>query len=211
MNPVRGAIGGLLVLGLLLTAQRAQAEEGELQLGLATPFLVYSKATDKLDAGDSKTSGWAWGIGHNVVGEIGYGVTANLNLGGLFQLNGTSGTDESVNGDKTDFSSTSILLGPKLDYIILPGDKVQPFVGAVIGYQRSKASVEDFDSTTSGFTFMGRVGLRAFPGKEFSIDPWLGISYFTGSVKNETGGASDDHDISSFGTGVYLGISGWIH
>ena len=148
--------------------------------------------------------------GHRVTLEAGEVITG-LDFGNQSILGEIQGTKfEDADGDETDVSSTGFVLGPKLDYIILPGDKVQPFVGAVIGYQRDSSSVDDFDTTTSGFAFMARGGVRAFPGKEFSIDPWLGLSYFKGKVEYDLDGDSTDYDVSDLGLGVYLGISGWI-
>lgn len=202
------SIGSSLVA--LLAAPLARAEEGEFQLGLATPFLVYQSVTQETDPEDTDVSTTTWGITHEVLGEIGYGITPSLLVGGLFKLGGTSSSTE-VDGEDSDSSTFSLLLGPKLDYVISPGDKVQPFVGGVIGYlSESSSSGDDFESTTSGFEIMARGGLRIFPGKEFSIDPWLGLSYFTGSTENDFGDVSTDFDVSGFEIGVYVGVSGWM-
>lgn len=208
MSPIRGTVSGVFALGLLLSGAAAHAEEGEIQLGLATPFLVYTKTTEEDYSFDREQIVWQWGVGHEVVGEVGYGVTAHLNVGGLFRVYGTAGILQPRNGAETEVSSTGFAIGPKLDYIILPGDKVQPFVGAVVGYQRASTSVDDLEATLSGLTFMARGGIRAFPGKEFSIDPWLGLSYFTGSREDDLYG---ENDVSELDLGIYLGISGWIH
>jgi len=206
------SIGSSLVA--LLAAPLAHAEEGEFQLGLATPFLVYQSVTNETDPEDTDVSTTTWGITHEVLGEIGYGITPSLIVGGLFKLGGTSSSTE-VDGEDSDSSTFSLLLGPKLDYVISPGDKVQPFVGGVIGYLSSSTSTSfgdiDNKSSQSGFEFMARGGVRIFPGKEFSIDPWLGLSYFTGSNEDEgDDGNSVDTDVSRLRLGVFLGLSGWL-
>lgn len=198
----------------LVAAPLARAEEGEFQLGLGTPFLGYSSATVEPDEGDETTlSGITWGIGHEVHAELGYGITPNLIIGGLLQLGGTSLTSE-TGDNETDVGSFDFMLGPKLDYVLMPGDKVQPFIGGVIGYLNSSTSSGDGDDestfTTSGFQFMARGGLRLFPGKEFSIDPWLGLSYFTGSAETELGDLSVDSDASQWQLMVHLTLSGWM-
>lgn len=198
----------------LVAAPLAHAEEGEFQLGFGTPFLGYSSTTeDPDDTEETTTSGFTWGIGHQVHAELGYGVTPNLLVGGLVQLGGTSMTAETGDAE-TDLSTFQFMLGPKLDYVIMPGDKVQPFVGGVIGYLNSSSSAEtdagEFSSTTSGFLFMARGGLRLFPGKEFSIDPWLGLGYFTGGVENEGEDNSVENDLSQLQFMVYVTLSGWM-
>ena len=192
----------------------AHAEEGELQLGLGTPFLGWSSTTEDPDNGDEqKTSGITWGIGHEVHGEIGYGITPNLIVGGLVQLGGTSMTLEAGDAE-TDQSTFEFMLGPKLDFVLMPGDKVQPFIGGVIGYLNSSTTTEGdmFETTVtdSGFLFMARGGLRLFPGKEFSVDPWLGISYFTGGRELEGEDSSVENDLSQLQLMVHLTFSGWI-
>jgi hypothetical protein len=168
------SIGSSLVA--LLATPLARAEEGEFQLGLATPFLVHQSLTGDTEPEETKRSDTTWGIGHDVVAELGYGITPNLVVGGLVELGGDSTTVEF--GDVEAESSTfSLLLGPKLDYVFSPGDKVQPFVGGVIGYFNTSATDDgDPDETTtfSGFQFMARGGLRIFRAKSSASTPGLG-------------------------------------
>ena len=203
------SIGSCLVA--LLAAPLAQAEEGEFQLGLATPFLVYGSGTVDTEPEETKITTTEWGITHDVVAELGYGITPSLIVGGLVKLGGDS-TDTEVGDFDGEESTFDLLLGPKLDYVLMPGDKVQPFVGGVIGYFSTSTSDDDNDSSVSlsGFQFMARGGVRIFPGKEFSIDPWLGLSYLTGSTEVENDAGNEDFDTSGFEVGVYLGISGWM-
>lgn len=213
MQPLRIVCVSSCLIGLAATPL-AHAEEGELQLGLGTPFLGYESYTeDPDDTEETTNSGLTWGIGHEVYAEIGYGVTPNLLVGGLLQLGGTSMTSE-TGDEESDTGTFGFMLAPKLDYVISPGDKVQPFVGGVIGYLNSSTSFEvgdiEADATTSGFLFMARGGLRLFPGKEFSIDPWLGLSYFTGGVEYEGEGNSVENDLSGYELMVHLTFSGWI-
>lgn len=198
----------------LAAAPLAQAEEGEFQVGLGTPFLGYSSTTLEPDEGDETTvSGITWGIGHEVHAELGYGITPNLVVGGLLQLGGDSMTQESGDAE-TDTGSFQFLLGPKLDYVLAPGDKLQPFVGGVIGYLHASDSSENdntkSETSTSGFLFMARGGLRLFPGKEFSVDPWLGLSYLTGSAESESGDFKAETDLSQWQLMVHVTVSGWI-
>jgi len=211
MQPLRVVCVSACLIGFV-SAPLAHAEEGEFQLGLGTPFLGYSSESVEPDGGsETTTSGITWGIGHEVFAELGYGITPNLLVGGLVQLGGTSMSVENDDTDTdVDVGSFGFMLAPKLDYVLMPGDKMQPFVGGVIGYVNSSTSVEDADTTTSGFLFMARGGLRIFPGKEFSIDPWLGLSYFTGSQEFENDDGSADADASEFQLMVNLTLSGWM-
>lgn len=211
MQPLRVVCVSACLIGFV-SAPLAHAEEGEFQLGLGTPFLGYSSTTQEGDNDyESNTSGMTWGIGHEVFAELGYGITPNLLVGGLLKLGGTSMSTEvdGVDGE-TDSGSFDFLLGPKLDYVLMPGDKMQPFVGGVIGYLSSTETIEDTDITVSGFQFMARGGVRIFPGKEFSIDPWLGLSYLTGGWEVETEDGSNDGDASGFELMVHLTLSGWM-
>lgn len=217
MQPLRIVCVSACLLGLA-ASPLAQAEEGEFQLGFGTRFLGYSSTTVEPEEGDeTKTSGFTWGIGHDnpVHAELGYGVTPNLVVGGLVQLGGTSMTEETGDAE-TDRGTFRFLLAPKLDYVILPGDKVQPFVGGVLGYAHASNSWDndagEASTTTSGFLFMARGGLRLFPGKEFSIDPWLALGYFTGSQDTDNPGDGPDfeNDLSELQFMVYVTLSGWI-
>jgi len=211
MQPLRVVCASACLIGLV-SAPLAHAEEGEFQLGLGTPFLGYSSFTQEGDNDfESTTSGLTWGIRHEVFAELGYGITPNLVVGGLLKLGGSSMTTEveGVDGE-TDSGNFDFLIGPKLDFVLSPGDKVQPFVGGVIGYMSSTESIEDTDITLSGFELMARGGLRIFPGKEFSIDPWLGLGYFTGGWEVETDEGSNDGDASGFELMVNLTLSGWM-
>ena len=74
----------------------------------------------------------------------------------------------------------------------------------------STDTTNDNDFNVSGFQFMARGGLRIFPGKEFSIDPWLGLSYFTGGWEQENEPEDLDGDASGFELMVNLTLSGWM-
>jgi len=211
MQPLRVVCASACLIGLV-SAPMAHAEEGEFQLGLGTPFLGYTSTTLEGDNDfESTTSGVRWGIRHEVFAELGYGITPNLLVGGLLKLGGSSMSTE-IEGvdDEIDSGNFDFLLGPKLDYVLMPGDKVQPFVGGVIGYLSFTETNGDTDNTVSGFQFMARGGVRVFPGKEFSIDPWLGLSYFTGGWEQENDAGDSDGDASGFELMVNLTLSGWM-
>lgn len=215
MIPTRVHAAGLFSLALMLAPRVSSAEEGEFQLGLATPFLTYSNLTVETEfagvSAETKTTEVEWGIQHSVVGELGYGVTPNIVVGGFVQLGGTSGSSEPEGGDEVDSSEFGLLLAPKFDYVFSPGDKIQPFVGAMLGLSMSSQSEEEAEASLTGFQVLGRFGIRAFPGnKEFSIDPSLMLGYVSASGDVEGGGLSADLSASGFQIGVFLGVSGWI-
>jgi hypothetical protein len=198
----------------LALSSTALAEEGELQVGVATPVLLHSRTTleTKLDGAKAKakSNGTSWGVGQSVLGEIGYGITPNLVVGGLLQLSGSSDKPDDSNNDSK-VSTFTMLLGPKLDIMFLPGDKVQPFVGAVLGLSSASASSGDlYDSTATGFQLMGRAGIRAYPNSKFSIDPQLMISQGWASGETTAADLKFDTSGSTFQIGVLVGISGWI-
>jgi hypothetical protein len=211
-QPTQLTLAGLSGLALLTFTTSALAEQGELQAGVATPILLYNKATTETKVGGatakSKGSGTTWGIGNSVLGEVGYGVTPNLVVGGLFQLSGASDNEDGGGGDASTFS---LLLGPKLDYMFLPGDKVQPFVGAVVGLSHASTSLgNSAESVETGFQLMGRLGIRAFPNSTFSFDPQLVFGQRWASGETTAMDTKFDTSASVFQIGVLLGISGWI-
>jgi hypothetical protein len=205
---------GFSALAVLALASVASAEQGELQAGVATPVLLHTRITLEQKAGGAtardKGSTTNWGIGHNVLGEIGYGVTPNLVVGGLFRLAGSSNKDDE-DGNLGDSSTFSLLLGPKLDYMFLPGDKVQPFIGAVAGLSNAFAKAGGAAETSAtGFQLMGRFGIRAYPNSKFSFDPQLVVGQEWSSGERTAGSSKVDISGSTFQIGVFLGISGWI-
>ena len=215
MTRIHVAIGALTAT--LMISGVCCAEEGEFQLGLATPFLTYESVDLEFEISnvttDLETSGFEWGLRHEVIGELGYGITPNIVIGGLLQLGGSSAEEQVEDQDETESSEWGFFLGPKFDYMFLPGDKVQPFIGAILGIgQEHESAGEDGDveSSFTAFQIMGRGGIRAFVTDQFSIDPSLVFGYVTGSGEVDVGNTTTDVSGSGFQVGIVLGISGWI-
>ncbi len=199
---------------MLMISGVCSAEEGELQLGLATPFLEYESMDAEIEFANTTTdleaSGLTWGLRHEVAGELGYGVTPNIVIGGLFQLGGTSSEEQIEDAPETESSEWGFFLGPKFDYMFLPGDKVQPFIGAVLGIAHAKETEGDVETSFTAFQIMGRAGVRAFVTNGFSIDPSLAIAYLTGSGEIDNDNLTADLSGSAFQVGVLVGVSGWL-
>ena len=216
MKRIIGISSAALTFGLTLFARPAAAQdvEGAFQLGLGTSILTYESITTTVEtaAGDQDTdsSTTTWGVRDEVVGELGYGLTESLVLGGFVQLGGSSTTTEPEGGEETETSEFGLFLGPKLDFMFMPGQKVQPFVGAVAGLAMASADNGAFETSLTGFQLMGRAGIRAFLADSFSLDPALALSWVTASGEADSGPVNVDISASGFTIGVMLGVSGWL-
>jgi hypothetical protein len=179
-----------------------------------TPLFSYRSQTVEIEAAGQETetdiSSTAWGLREEVTGELGYGVGDSLVLGALVQLGGASETTESEGGAESDSSEFQLFVGPKLDYAFSPESNVRPFVGVAVGFLTATSETETIDLSLTGVQLMGRVGLRAFVAKGFSIDPALAFSWLTASGDVEVGTVDTDASTSAFGVGLLLGFSGWV-
>ncbi len=215
MTQLHFLLASALVLGGTLVAAPAHATEGAVQLGIGTPFLVHTNATLTEEAevvGESETerSTTAWGLGHNLWGEVGYGVSDSLVLGAFVQLAGTSLKLENENGNEADGSQLIYFIGPKLDFMFMPGSQVRPFIGAVAGLYGESTDSDTTESSLTGFQLHGRAGLRAFVTESFSLDPAFFLAWATASGERENPLLNTDLDYSAVSFGVTLGLSGWI-
>jgi hypothetical protein len=201
------------ILGSAATSH-AQNTEGAFQLGLSTALFSYTNTTVTGEAGgvesDTDSSTTSWGIRDSAAAELGYGVTDSLVLGGFLQLGGESSSVEPEGEEESESSEFELLLGPKLDFMFSPGQKVRPFVGAMAGLLMASAEDEASETSLTGFQLLGRVGLRAFVAPGFSIDPALALSWFTASGEAEFGPTTVDVSASGINVGLLIGFSGWV-
>lgn len=203
-----------LVFGgaLLSLPAQAQSTEKAFQVGLLTPIVSYSKQSTDMEDSDTEVdvSTTLWGLRSGFSSEIGYGLSDSMILGGLVQIGGNSQEVEFGNVE-LDASDFSLFLGPKFDYMFMPGSNLRPFVGAVAGLQVSSGENSGVEISTTAFQGMLRGGVRWFIARGMSIDPGLAFSFNFGSVDVESGGAERDGSVSGFGIGLVLGFSGWLH
>jgi hypothetical protein len=208
-----GAAAMSAILGSTATSN-AQSTEGAFQLGLSTALLSYTNTTTTVEAGglevDVDSSTTNWGVRNPVAAELGYGITDSLVLGGFLQLGGESSTVEPEGGEESESSEFELLLGPKLDFMLSPGQEVRPFFGAMAGLLMGSADDEASETSVTGFQLLGRVGLRAFLAPGFSIDPALAFSWFTASGETERGPTTVDASVSGINVGLLIGFSGWV-
>lgn len=213
---LRAVAGSALSLGVLFASTRAHAQttEGALQLGLATPLFTYTSVSLSAEQGgletDTDTSSTEWGLRQSVTGEIGYGVGEGLVLGALVQLGGASQTIEPEGQEEQESSDFGLFLGPKIDYMFSPGQRVRPFVGAVAGISVASTENGNLETSLTGFDLQGRVGLRAFVADGFSFDPALLVGWGTASGELDVGALSADLSASAFFVGLLVGFSGWV-
>ena len=75
-----------LLLGLFAAVPaHAEGTEGAIQLALGTPIVTYSSSTTTIEEDpieiETDVSRTVWGLGNEVAGELGYGLTDSLVLG----------------------------------------------------------------------------------------------------------------------------------
>jgi len=209
-------VGPAVMSAILASAapSNAQSTEGAIQLGLSTTLFSYTKGTVTAEVGglesDTDNSTTSWGIRDSAAAELGYGVTDSLVLGGFLQLGGESTTGEPEGQQESESSEFELLLGPKLDFMFSPGQKVRPFVGAMAGLLMVSADDEASETSLTGFQLLGRVGVRAFVAPGFSIDPALSLSWFTASGETEFDPTTIDVSASGVNVGLLIGFSGWV-
>lgn len=215
MLRLRRILGSIIALGALSAASPAMAQDtdGALQLGLTTPIFSYTTGSTTTEFGGDETeidtSNTTWGLRDEVVGEIGFGLGDSLVLGGILQIGGTSLT-QGEGEDEAESSEFGVLIGPKLDFMFSPGQKVRPFLGAAAGLVLASSEAGPVETSVTGFQLIGRAGMRAFLSNGFSLDPALVVSWSTASGEVETGGPSADISVSAVNIGVALGFSGWL-
>jgi hypothetical protein len=224
----------LVTLCLWDTPARAQTTDGPLQLGVGTGLIDYTSSTIDVELADAlggttalHGSSLEWGVarGNRIDLEGGYGLGESLVLGGLLVLGGQSVRSDQVVDSRTRDSQLSLFVGPKLDFMLMPGESVRPFFGIAAGFthtnSRSELTNAQDDTTTtarqslSGLELLGRVGLRWFPIQGLSIDPALVFGWATLSGSRRVGAVgplSDDVDASGtqFAIGLDCAVSGWI-
>jgi hypothetical protein len=203
--------GGAFVTG----PAYAQSTEGAVQLGISSPFLTHTNATLTADyevaETETEVSQTNWGLGQMFVAEVGYGLTDSLVLGAVLQLAGVSSTTETeAFNQEVDASQLVFILGPKLDYMFAPNNRVRPFLGAVAGLVVDSLDNQVAERSLTGLQLQGRAGLRAFVTEGFSIDPALFLGWTTASGEIESDATSTDLDYSAVSFGVTLGLSGWV-
>jgi opacity protein-like surface antigen len=240
----------LTVTGFIVAVSshvKAQAVANALQIGLGTDFVSYSNYTQRVTAPpgppppavgmvdykyDRHQTRWGVSDHSNLNVDIGYGLNDNFVLGGLLVLGGWTGSTHSEQTANTNSgvqqSTFSLFVGPKLDYMFLPGSRVRPFLGAVAGLSRVtynqkstnnvNVTTTDEDSSYTGAGFYGRAGVRFFLTSGFSLDPAFvfGFATMTGSAQGVVGGpgalgaATYDSGLTGFSLGLGVTASGWV-
>jgi hypothetical protein len=188
---------------------------GALQLNLGTYLVRYRSSSIDVDnnGGEFSQSSLKWGIGDEapVTLEIGYGLTDNIVIGGLLQLGGTSDTQEAeATGAKAEASTFGITLTPKFDYNFLPTSKINPFVGAALGFALSSSDSDGTEVSTTMFVAFARAGLRCFLFEGFSVDPALVFGFGVGGGSQEAMGAKAEYGQNASQIGLALSTSGWL-
>lgn len=99
---------------------------------------------------------------------------------------------------------------------VAPGHGVRFFVGPFLGgsFFKNKDPGEDGDDdfTYSGKAFAvgAELGIYGFVADSFSIDPFLALSYTTGSVEDDDSFDAIELDVSGIEITLNLALSGWI-
>jgi hypothetical protein len=220
----------LATLSLWAPHAGAQTTAGALELGVGTGLVDYTSSTIDVElpailGGTTAMHGSSleWGVaqGNSLTLEGGYGLGDSFVLGGLLALGGQSTSNE-LNDNKTEESRFALFIGPKFDFMLMPGESMRPFFGIAAGYLRASSKTEttnpqDVTTTTAkqaldGFELLGRAGIRWFPVEGFSIDPAVVLGWTTLSGSWRIPIVNEDVDAS--GTQLMIGlnvaVSGWI-
>jgi hypothetical protein len=230
-----GFLCSATVLSLLSGAAQAQTSAGALQLALGTDIVTYNSSSytvqypgvlGRVETISSGTTRWGFSDRSGVNIEGGYGLGDSLVLGGIIGLGGWSRKTEVTEGSITANAGTDsqfdLLVAPKIDYMLFPGQAIRPFFGGAIGVQYRSVSQEsppnnngvvnvDKDSAT-GLALMLRAGCRFFLTPGFSLDPaftflWIPTASGTHQVNNVK---YDTRDIHGYTLGLTVAASGWI-
>jgi hypothetical protein len=176
---VLGVAAGLLVFGL---AGRAQAQEERLtgfELGGRVGYgLPFGKAADNDSDLKDSISGqvplWL---------DVGYRVAPNVMVGGYFSYGfGLLGNELEDLCDVGDCSTHDMRLGGQLQFHVQPGQEVDPWFGAGVGYEwltfviSSDVSDTDLSITGHGFEFLNlQAGLDFVVGNG-GIGPFMAFT-----------------------------------
>ncbi len=220
------------VISLLSGTAQAQTTAGALQLALGTDVVTYTNASGTVQYADvrgdvttaNKTTRWGFANLSGVNIEGGYGLGDSLVLGGIVGLGGWSQKQEvtarSVTENQGTVSQFDLLVAPKLDYMLLPGQSIRPFFGGAVGIQYHNASTEEpvgnaarLNTSTSatGLALMARVGVRFFLTPGFSVDPAFMFLWIpTASGSREEGNLKYDMGANSYTLGLTVAASGWV-
>lgn len=223
------------VISLLSRTTQAQTTAGALQLALGTDVVTYTHAngTAQLPAvmgGDTTdsygTTRWGFANRNGINIEGGYGLGDSLVLGGIIGLGGWSQkqelTQRNVTAEQGTTSQFDLLIAPKLDYMLLPGQTIRPFFGGAIGIQYHSESNEAPNGnggtrqvdgmSATGLALMARAGARFFLTPGFSIDPAFTFLWIpTASGTYERANVKYDmRDVNSYTIGLTVAASGWV-
>ena len=212
----------LAAVGVALPATaRAQTTDGALHLGLSTSVVEYTSLSGEYEWGalqtDVEASNTSWGFRENgVMLDVGYGLTDSIVLGGFISVGGDSDSVELVDvpgAEEQEESHFGLALGPRFDFMFMPGEKLRPYLTASIGLVTASSDVDDVETSLTGFQMQGGVGLRWFAASGFSVDPVLAVGWGTASGEVEAADAAlgeADVSVSAFTVGLGIGFSGWI-
>jgi hypothetical protein len=223
----------LVTLCLSAAPAAAQTTQGALQLGVGTGLVDYTSSTTDVElpaalGGTTAMHGSSveWGVaqGNGLHLEGGYGLGESFVLGGLLVLGGQSLKNDQLVDSETHDSHFSLFVGPKLDFMLMPGQSLRPFFGIAAGFTHTSSKAEstnaqDVTTTTAkqsldGLGLLGRAGIRWFPVEGFSIDPALVFGWATLSGSRRVGVRALNDDVDASGTrftiGLDFAVSGWI-
>ncbi len=93
---------------------------------------------------------------------------------------------------------------------MFPGKSTRIFTGAGPAVAVMFVEEGDQELSTTAFGFQAMLGARFFIGESLSIDPTIGGSFLIGSGELSESSQSLDLDVSGFGGGLLIGLSGWI-
>jgi hypothetical protein len=209
---------------------QAKGLAGSTEIGLVSGLLAHTRVSSSSSptAGSdpryfsppssSRTQGTSVGLlgsGYGVT--VGHFLTDRLELGADVTLSTSSTKSEGFDG-----KSTRLSLVPRVDYV-LGGDRVRPYVAAMVGWQHNWSSSESTqylshsNGSDSGIVYGGALGAHVFASDSWSFEPQLQLMRASASgsshstVSSESGTSTGGYDTRWSSTTILLsvGISGW--
>lgn len=180
-----------------------------LRLGFGFPFGEVIKRADLSDALLGQVPIWV---------DLGYQFSPRFMLGGYFSYGFgilASKRSDACDAANADCSASVIRLGVQGQYAFSPGQSMNPWVGAGLGYEWFNAYADDDSAQVHGWEPMVQGGLDFggdTPGS--TIGPFVAVTFTTYSkAKTEVGSATTSGDLqnTAMHNWIFVGVRGLLN
>jgi hypothetical protein len=150
-------------------------------------------------------------VKHPLFVELGYGVSNNIVIGGLFQFASAS---ESVNNGAIPAKDLIFSFAPKFDYQFSPTSRFNPFLGGALNVTYENKTYFGLKDSRMLFGLALRGGLRYFVLDGLSLDPVVSLGYGVGSGTQQNmakqPNSNSDYSVSNLHFAISMGMSIWL-